>query len=412
MATIAPPDPALLRRLIVELERWGRERSWSGPDPYEAMNSPLLSSLCRTPLARRIGIQVVKRSPLDLRRPLAIRPRHNSATISHLLSAYTRLEPIPEVPRGEAIAWALERLNELRRPEYELPCWGYPFDVETRFFFYSASTPNTVATAFAGYALLDAYDSEGDSQLLDRAMAVGEFFLEEIPLTDAEGGAYFGYFPGDRTPIHNASLLAGGLLAELHRHGGPERFAEAARQTAGFAIAHQRTDGSWPYAETPIGDWVDNFHTGYVLDALGRIEHGLGHPGVAEARRRGLDHYAADLFEPDGAPRFFDHSLYPIDGQCMAQAIATFSAAAEQDAAWLDAAWRVLHWGARSMRRRDGAFLFQRRRHWVNPTPHVRWVEAPMLEALARLATAESARAASEAEPSRADRGRPREGPR
>ena len=34
---------------------------------------------------------------------------------------------------------------------------------------------------------------------------------------------------------------------------------------------------------------------------------------------------------------------------------------------------------------RDGAFMFQRRRYWVNPAPHVRWVMAPMMLALTYL---------------------------
>ena len=117
--------------------------------------------------------------------------------------------------------------------------------------------------------------------------------------------------------------------------------------------------------------------------------------GAPTARERGLPHYAAELFEPDGAPRFLDDSLYPIDGQCVAQAITTFSLAAELDPAWLERAWRTFAWGAEHMRRRDGAFYFQRRRLWVNPAPHVRWVQAPMLDALARLAaTTEAVRAA------------------
>ena len=41
------------------------------------------------------------------------------------------------------------------------------------------------------------------------------------------------------------------------------------------------------------------------------------------------------------------------------------------------------------MRRRDGAFLFQRHARIVNPAPHVRWVQAPMLAALVRLDEAE-----------------------
>ena len=40
--------------------------------------------------------------------------------------------------------------------------------------------------------------------------------------------------------------------------------------------------------------------------------------------------------------------------------------------------------------RSDGAFVFQRERYWVNRTPHPRWVQAPMLEALTVLLAAEA----------------------
>ena len=375
------------------------------------MNSPLLAPLGRTPMSRRVLIQLVRRSPVDLRKPLRIKPVHNPATVAHLLSAYTHLgdDVIGAEARAGRIHWAAGLLDALRRPEYAEPCWSYHFDVETRFFFYSATTPNTIASGFAGLALLDAFDATGDDRLLELAFGVGRFFLDEIPQTSAadagvEGeGAFFGYFPEDRTPIHNASLLAASLLAELSARGGPpafsERAAEAAAQAATFAVARQRSNGSWPYAETPAGDWVDNFHTGYNLDALGRIAQTLAGAAnsagareaakaAAAARERGLPQYARDLFEPAGAPRFLDDSLYPIDGQCVAQAITTFSLASELDPAWLTHAWRTFAWGAENMRRRDGAFYFQRRRFWVNPAPHVRWVQAPMLDALARLRAA------------------------
>jgi hypothetical protein len=401
------------------LEAWGSARDWYGPDPYEGMNSPLLASLGRTPLSRRVLIQLVRRSPMDLRKPLRIAPVHNPATIAHLLSAYTRLGVLGPAARDARVRWAADLLDSLRRPEFDEPCWSYHFDVETRFFFYSAKTPNTIATGFAGLALLEAYDATGDERLLELAFGAGRFFLEHIPQVPAADagleaeGAFFGYFPGDRSPIHNASLLAASLLAELSVRGGPARFseqaAEAAARAAEFAVSLQRPDGSWPYAETPAGDWVDNFHTGYNLDALGRIAAALAGPsnsaearkaaaGAAAARERGLPLYARDLFEPNGAPRFLDDSLYPIDGQCVAQALTTFSLASELDPEWLVPAWRTFRWGAERMRRHDGAFYFQRRRLWVNPAPHVRWVQAPMLDALARLDAATKVALAREEE--------------
>ena len=388
---MSPPDPraARLSSAIASLERWGDERDWLGADPYDALNGRRVPPL-PSPFGRRAVIQLVKRSPVDMRRPLGIDPRHNSATIAHLLSAYCRAPTGDPAHRSRRVDWCIERLAELRLEGWPGAAWGYHFDVETRFFFYGADTPNTIATSFAGLALLDAHELGGEAAAgaLGLAEAAGEFVLAGLDRTAGEGGAYFGYFPGDRTPIHNANLMASGLLARLAAETGREDFLAAAGEGVGYALAHQRDDGSWPYAEGSAGDWVDGWHTGYVLDSLQRCAEPLGDPRIAAAWTRGLDLYDARLFDPDGAPRFTTESRWPIDGACVAQAIETFSRAAAVEPGRLERAWRSFEYAQDQMRRRDGAYLFQRRRRWVNRVAHVRWVQAPMLNALSLLAEA------------------------
>jgi hypothetical protein len=390
----SPVPPAAgaaeLAASLDRLERWGAARDWLGPDPYEGLNATRLGLLKRRPLGRRLLIQAVKRSPVDLRRPLGIEPRHNAAAIAQLLNAYSLLAEAGREGAAERAEWAVGRLAALRCAAYPEACWSYHFDVETRFFFYGERTPNTIATAFAGLALLEHADrvGAGAEAALGLATGAGEFFLRRVPRTEGEGGSYFGYLPDDRSPIHNANLLACSLLAALAARTGREDFAEAARSGVGYALAHQRPDGSWPYAEGERGGWVDGHHTGYVLDALLRCERALGaEPPIAAARRRGLDFYAARLIDADGAAGFYADELYPIDGQSLAQAMISFALAFEHDhdERDLELAWRVFGYAARRMQRSDGAFVFQKLRLWTNRVPHVRWVQAPMLEALARL---------------------------
>jgi hypothetical protein len=379
------PQPAeALADAATRLERWARERDWKGTDPYEGMNAARLSALKRSPMGRRVLIQLVKRSPLDLRRPLGIEPRHNPAAIGHALSGYARMRWLDPATRERQVARLVDLLAALRTPGYEEPCWSYPFDVETRVFHYPATTPNTIATAFCGFGLLDVYEEGGPRDALELAAGAGEFFLRHVPPTPARGGAYFGYFPGDRTEIHNASLLAAALLARLARATGRTEFGEAATPAAMYAVEHQREDGSWPYGERADLRWVDNHHTGYVLDSL------LSCRGLEErvepAYDRGLAYYRRNLFLADGTPKFFATRTYPIDSQCVAQAIATFARAGERDARALVLAHRVASFALGRMRRADGAFVFQRGRLWSNRATHMRWTEAPMFDALTLLA--------------------------
>ena len=137
------------------------------------------------------------------------------------------------------------------------------------------------------------------------------------------------------------------------------------------------------------GGWIDNLHTGYVLDALLRCATALDDLGALEAWERGLGYYRARLFDPDGAARNTDRSRYPLDGQYLAQALETLSASSDRHPELLADARRVLDFGLANLRRPDGAFVYQRHARYTIGAPHMRWVEAPMLAALASYVAAE-----------------------
>jgi hypothetical protein len=383
-ASAGPQLPEAIRAL----ERWGAERDWRGTDPYDGLNATRLAGpLERSELGKRLLTQAVKRSPLDLRPLFGIEPAHSAVTFAHLTSAYARSGFLEAGERDAKLEAAARRLAELRSSGYEEPCWGYHFPVQTRVFFYAAGAPNTIATSFAGMALVDAYERLGRAEHLELAEGAADFFMRHVPRTPGRGGAFFGYLAGDRTPIHNANLLACALLARVAAHVHRPDLREAAREGLAYTLAHQRSDGSWPYGEEPHLDWVDGFHTGYVLECIGHCAAAGVDEGTAAALDRGLRQYRGELFLADGTPRYTPDSTYPIDAQCAAQGIQTLALAGE-----LEAAERVLRFTLERMRRTDGAFVFQKRRRWTNPAPHMRWVVGPMLLAFSNLLRAREAR--------------------
>jgi rhamnogalacturonyl hydrolase YesR len=388
--TATEQPPAIAMRAAKELERWGSDRRWAGTDPYDGLNATRIPrSLRRSPLALRVLTQGVKRSPLNLRPLLGIPTGVSAATLGLVISAYARNGFLEEAEAREKLKWSIDRLVELRSPGFEEPCWGYHFDVQTRVFFYPRTMPNTIATAFAGLGLLDAYELAGDRRALDLARGAADFFVRHVPQTETEHGAYFGYLPGDGTPIHNASMLVCALLARLASLLDDERLAARAAAGVKFTVRHIRVDGSWRYGEKPDLGWVDGFHTGYVLDCLlDCLEAGIGDPASETAWRRGLQYYMNALIEADGTPRYTPRSRYPVDGQCCAQALQTLSRATVRDPDLTSRRDLVLDWTLRNLRQPDGEFAFQKERLWLNRASHPRWVEAPMLAALTHFLTA------------------------
>jgi hypothetical protein len=330
--------------------------------------------------------QAVKRSPLDLRPILGIPDGLSAATLAHAISAYARNGFLDPQEAHAKLRRCTDSLAALCCTAFPEPCWGYHFDVQTRVFFYPRTSPNTIATAFAGLGLLDAYEFSGDQRALALARGAADFFIRHVPQTEGGTGAYFGYLAGDTTPIHNANMLVCALLARLAVTLDDEDLATRSRAGTAWTIAHQRPDGSWPYGEEPHLNWVDGFHTGYVLDCLLTCANAGVCAGAAmDAWRRGIRFYARELIEQDGTARYRPQSRYPVDGQCVAQAIQTLSRAAPHEPVLARRRWNVLLSAIEQLGRGDGAFAFERERFWLNRTAHLRWVQAPMLAALTHL---------------------------
>lgn len=369
-----------------EVEQWGRSRGWTGSDPYDGGNAARIAPFLRhSARGRQFITQVVKRSPLDLRRVLRVPPGLSSVTLANVARTHALGGLLDEDVHALRMRDVVARLKALRLDTYPEPAWGYHFDAQSRVLYYPRTEPNGIATAFVGHALLDAYERLNDLESLDLAQGAVEWFMRRVPRTRTADGSFVGYLAGDTTPIHNANLLACSLLARAARAAGRGDWVAAAAEGVSYTLAHQRADGGWRYGETSSTGWIDGFHTGYVLDALAICErHGVPGP-ISSARRQGLEFYRRRMFLPDGTPKYYEHAVYPIDSQSVSQGIQTFAISAAEDNCHLDQAVVVFEYAMRHMWRGDGRFVFQHRRLWTNPAPHMRWVQSPMLLALAHL---------------------------
>jgi hypothetical protein len=148
-------------------------------------------------------------------------------------------------------------------------------------------------------------------------------------------------------------------------------------------VDRQRPDGSWIYGEWRWQKWVDSFHTAYNLLALLAYRTATGDCRFDAQLQRGYEFYRTAFFGPDGMPKYSPRSPYPLDIHSCAQAMLTFCAFEDSDA--LPRALQVFQWANRHMRNPDGSYAFQKHRLWTNRTPYMRWGQAWMFRALARL---------------------------
>ncbi|PYS70903.1 MAG: hypothetical protein DMF69_12090 [Acidobacteria bacterium] len=380
-------DTDRVEKAYTQLLSWCRERDFAGHDPFDALNSRLFQStpLARSRNARLLWTQLVKRSPADLRNLSSVPTERNSKGIALFALAQLATHRRLRTSASEADARTLlADLISMRLEGYNGAAWGYNFDWQSRNFFAPRGTATIVPTAFAARALIEAAREFQDEQYLSTARSI---CARDLPFTaPADDQICFSYSPESDTQIFNASLLAGEVLAEVGALTGERRLLEMAEKTARYVVHHQREDGSWTYGTGPSQQWVDNFHTAYVLYSLSRIikTSSVGDE-FGEALRRGYEYWRKTFFLADGWPKYYHDDPYPADAHAGASAVVTFLELAELDPNSLQLAEDVARWTIQNLRDERGFFYYQKRRFYTVRKPFMRWTQSWMLYALARL---------------------------
>ena len=113
------------------------------------------------------------------------------------------------------------------------------------------------------------------------------------------------YTPFDQGGVLNAAAYRAGMLTMAARDFENEEFGKIAERNLNFVLENQNADGSWYYAVDGVRDFVDHFHTCFVMKALAKIHSITGHAGTFAALERGVTYYLANLFAADGLPKPF-----------------------------------------------------------------------------------------------------------
>ena len=387
-----------------ELDAWIEAQQFEGWDPHDALNSPVLRFLAGNGRLRRIAlVQALRRCPLNLRPVLRVPKGRNPKAFGLFLSTYAMKFRFAKHPAHlQLVRFFARWLCDQSSRGFAGPCWGYNFDWPNRAFFAPAGTPTIVNTVFVALALLQAEsllqtpNEQPTSQDLDvRSASIDglhiargscEFILRDLNVHSPQREELcFSYTPGDRRFVHNANVLGAWLLAAVYARTGEPELADTALRAARFTCARQRKDGSWPYGLNSDDQWVDNFHTGYLLTALAQIGLLIGTAEFASSVERGYGFWKTRMFTPEGLPKYLPHRTFPIDVHCVAQSILTYLEFSTVDGEAMSKAEQIADWAMRNLQDKDGFFHYQiHRRHRVR-IPYMRWGQAWMQLALTKL---------------------------
>jgi len=380
-----------IERAYQRLHAWCQARDYAGHDPFDGLNSKLFQKI--TPLknsrtARLAWTQIFKRAPFNMRGLAKIPVERNAKGTA--LFALAALASFRRARSKETEAEARNLLQDLlaaRLTGLSGAAWGYNFDWQGRAFFAARGTPTIVPTAFAARALLEAARVLEDAAYLKMARSACDFILKDLNRSEESADEIcFSYSPLDTTRVFNASLLAAETLAGVSEMTGEKDLCAWAVRAARYVARRQRADGSWAYGAEGFQSWADNFHTAFVLTSLRRVMDACAcREEFAEVARRGDLFWRENFFLADGWPKYYHDRLYPVDAHAAGAAVVALLERQAVDEESLRLAQRVALWAIQNLQDARGFFYYQRRRFYTVRTPYMRWSQAWMMYALARL---------------------------
>jgi hypothetical protein len=384
----ASSQPASLSQTVEALRTWIETRQSAGYEPFDLLNSPYLSGAwARKALPAILLIQAGKRfAGLRLRQALKIPPSLNPKALGLCLSAYCDLAQAGYDVSAEA-AWVKNELIRLRSPSEAEYCWGYDWDyVSLRGSRLPAFAPNCIASYFGGTAMMEMHKVFADAEALEIAESVARFLATRLNRSFKSADELcFSYTPADKTQIYNSSALAAVFLARIGSLREDQEYLCLAHKAMVFLQRGQLETGGWYYGRLRRQHWIDSFHTSYNVCALLDYQRLTGDHTFKDAMLLGHRYYKATFFTDDGAPKYFHNRTFPVDIHACSQAILHFIAFSSIDPQAPELAHRTFRWTMRNMAAPDGAFYYQRHRLWTNRALYMRWGQAWMLHALAKL---------------------------
>ena len=218
----------------------------------------------------------------------------------------------------------LTQLKESRCQQFKEYCWGYPFDWVWRGGVIKQQTPLITTTPYVYEAFLQMYgiaeqkgcelstlnpqrsnleEKQGWKQILESVARHAASDIKDFRTSETASSC--SYTPFDEGGVVNAAAYRAFLLASASQALARDDYWRIAERNLNFVLQNQNPDGSWPYAKDGVRDFVDHFHTCFVMKALAKIHALTGHEGCEEALARGVAYYEKNLFEEDGLPKPF-----------------------------------------------------------------------------------------------------------
>ena len=267
--------------------------------------------------------------------------------------------------------------------------WGYPFDWQSTELI-PKYTPNGIVTTVAGDAYWSMYKQIGDKAYLNTCIAISNFLIT-LPFDRLDDKRLcFAYTPVFQNHVHNLNLFIAEFIIKVGIEIDNPEYVHMGNCALNYSLSNQREDGSFDYNGPPEkpNNFVDNYHTGFVLRMLHSIWKITGRKDVYQALSRCYAHYTSNFFEDNQIPKLMPNKKYRIDIHSCAESINCLSELSVTFPEGLQLAERILDWTIDNLYDKKGYFYYGILKSRFTGLPfkskiaYLRWGQAWMLKAL------------------------------
>jgi hypothetical protein len=282
----------------------------------------------------------------------------------------------------------LNTLKETRCSQFQEYCWGYPFDWVWRGGVAKRQTPLITTTPYVYEAFLQIFQLEPREEWRTALESIARHARFDIKdFRTSEGASSCSYNPFGEGGVINAAAYRAFLLTNASQLFANDDYWNVAERNLNFVLETQNPDGSWYYAVDGMRDFVDHFHTCFVMKALAKIHSLTGHDACLEALSRGVKYYLENLFDEDGLPRPFSRAprltVYKRELYDCAECINLCLLLRDRFPALRTTLERVIKAILRQWIKPDGSFRSRRLHFGWDNVPMHRWGQSQMFRSLA-----------------------------
>jgi hypothetical protein len=207
----------------------------------------------------------------------------------------------------------LTELKKSRCRDFKEYCWGYLFDWVWRGGIVKEGTPLITTTPYCYEAFLHVLEvseqcstPEQQKEWKQILESIARHARDDIKdFRTSETGSSCSYSPFGEGGVINAAAYRAFLLTSAYRVFSNDDYWKIAKRNLNFVLENQNRDGSWYYAVDGVRDFVDHYHTCFVMKSLAKIHALTEDEACLTALSKGIDYYLTNLFAEDGLPKPF-----------------------------------------------------------------------------------------------------------